>query len=119
MRHAISKHMRDFAAIIGLTRIADKPPELAVVVLGTVGYLFILAMAATSFDTTAAWLGAKRWKRLHTAGLYYLWSVFTLTCLGGAEKDPIAALSVALLLAAMALRITRRASLRARTVSVH
>jgi sulfoxide reductase heme-binding subunit YedZ len=114
-----TSHSFHFAAIIGLTRIADKPPDLAVVVLGTLGYSFILAMAATSFDATAAWLGAKRWKRLHTAGLYYLWAVFTLTCLGGAEKDPIAALSVALLFAAMALRIARRVSIRARPVSAH
>jgi hypothetical protein len=39
---------------------------------GGLGYLFILLMAATSFDRTAAWLGPRAWNVLHTVGLYYL-----------------------------------------------
>jgi sulfoxide reductase heme-binding subunit YedZ len=48
-------------------------------VLGGIGYGFIAAMAATSFDRSAAWLGARRWKRLHTVGGYYLWFIFFAT----------------------------------------
>jgi methionine sulfoxide reductase heme-binding subunit len=47
-------------------------------VFGGIAYLFIAAMTATSFDRTAAWLGAQRWKRLHTVGAYYIWGIFML-----------------------------------------
>jgi methionine sulfoxide reductase heme-binding subunit len=115
-----TSHGFHFSAIITLTRVSAEPPQLVTVVLGSLGYLFILAMAATSFDATAAWLGARRWKRLHATGLYYLWVVFTLTSLGGAaDGDPLAALSLALLSTAMALRFGRRIALRARPVAAH
>jgi sulfoxide reductase heme-binding subunit YedZ len=100
-----TSHMVHFAAIITVTRMTPERPNLVVVLLGGLGYAFILAMAATSFDTTAAWLGPRRWKRLHTAGIYYLWSVFTLTALGGAIHDPLALVSVALLASALLLRL--------------
>jgi DMSO/TMAO reductase YedYZ heme-binding membrane subunit len=48
-------------------------------VAGGIGYLVVAAMAATSFDRTAAWLGPRRWRRLHTTGVYYLWGVFLAT----------------------------------------
>ena len=38
--------------------------------------LAIAAMTATSFDRSAAWLGPRRWKRLHTTGVYYIWIIF-------------------------------------------
>jgi hypothetical protein len=50
-----------------------------VVVLGGVGYAFVVAMTATSFDRSAAWLGARRWQRLHTAGVWYLWTIFVVS----------------------------------------
>jgi hypothetical protein len=45
-------------------------------ILGGLGYGFVAAMTATSFDRTAARLGARRWQRLHTAGGWYLWFIF-------------------------------------------
>jgi len=110
-----TSHTFHLAAIIALTRASEDGPHLVTLVLGGLGYLFILAMAATSFDVTAAWLGARRWKRLHTTGVYYLWLVFALTSLGGVDKDPLAAVALALLVAAMALRLGRRLALRPRT----
>jgi methionine sulfoxide reductase heme-binding subunit len=100
-----TSHTVHFAAIIALTRVSQERPDLVVVLLGGLGYAFILAMAATSFDKTAAWLGRKRWKRLHTAGVYYLWSVFMLTALGGVMHDPLSLFSVTLLAAALLLRL--------------
>src|SRR6266550_9097248 len=41
-------------------------------VFGGIGSAFITAMAATSFDRTAAAIGARAWRRLHIAGGYYL-----------------------------------------------
>jgi sulfoxide reductase heme-binding subunit YedZ len=48
----------------------------AATILGGVAYVFVAAMVATSFDASAAWLGPRRWRLLHTGGLYYLWVVF-------------------------------------------
>jgi sulfoxide reductase heme-binding subunit YedZ len=41
-----------------------------------IAYVFIVLLALTSFDRTAAWVGPRRWKILHTAGIYYLWISF-------------------------------------------
>ena len=45
-------------------------------VAGGLAYVFIALMTLTSFDATAAWLGARRWRRLHTVGAYYVWIIF-------------------------------------------
>ena len=100
-----TSHTVHFAAIIGLTRVTPERPDLVVLLLGGVGYAFILAMAATSLDTTAAWLGPRRWKMLHTCGVYYIWSVFALTSFGGVMRDPLSVVSVALLASALLLRL--------------
>jgi methionine sulfoxide reductase heme-binding subunit len=100
-----ASHTVHFAAIIGLTRVSPERPDLVVLLLGALGYAFILAMTATSFDTTAAWLGPRRWKMLHSCGVYYIWSVFTLTSLGGVTHDPLSVVSVALLASALLLRL--------------
>jgi methionine sulfoxide reductase heme-binding subunit len=73
-------------------------------VTGGLAYLFIVLMAATSFDGAVRWLGAKRWRLLHLAGLYFLWISF-LTTFG--KRIPMSSgyiLPVAMLLAALALR---------------
>jgi len=46
------------------------------IVLAGTAYLFIAAMTATSFDRTAAWLGARRWRLLHLVGGWYIWLSF-------------------------------------------
>lgn len=48
-------------------------------VFGGIGYVFILAMAATSFDRTAAAIGPRAWRVLHTSGIYYLWFQFMVS----------------------------------------
>jgi sulfoxide reductase heme-binding subunit YedZ len=103
-----TSHTVHFAAILALTRMSARRPDPVVLLLGGLGYLFILVMVATSFDGTAAWIGARHWKRLHTTGIFYVWTVFVLTYLGNAAKDPRAAVSVFLLLAAIAFRLARR-----------
>src|SRR6202035_2486087 len=42
-------------------------------VFGGIGYAFIIAMAATSFDHTALAIGPRAWRILHLVGGYYLW----------------------------------------------
>lgn len=50
--------------------------SVAMYVLTGVGYVFIVAMAATSFDSTARLLGPTAWRWLHVIGSYYLWLSF-------------------------------------------
>ena len=75
-------------------------------VAGGIGYLFVAAMAATSFDRTAAWLGPRRWRHLHTTGVYYLWFVFFATFAPRAFAAPAFYATITLvLLAALGLRL--------------
>lgn len=47
--------------------------------MGGIAYAFLFALAATSFDRSAAWVGARNWKVLHTVGSYYIWLIFVVT----------------------------------------
>jgi DMSO/TMAO reductase YedYZ heme-binding membrane subunit len=58
-------------------------------VVGGIGYVLIAAMTATSFDRSAAWLGPRRWRRLHTIGAYYVWLVFFLSFAPRALSSPL------------------------------
>ncbi|WP_204319705.1 hypothetical protein, partial [Klebsiella pneumoniae] len=46
------------------------------IVSGGLAYLFIAAMAATSFDRSAAWIGPRAWRQLHWTGGHYIWISF-------------------------------------------
>ena len=72
--------------------------------VGELGYVFIIAMTATSFDTTAAWLGLRAWKVLHTTGSWYLWLVFLSSYLSRAVHQPQYWVGVAVVLGALAVR---------------
>jgi len=74
-------------------------------VTGGLAYVFIVLMAATSFDGAVRWLGVRRWRLLHVAGLYFLWVSFLITF---GKRIPMSSgylLPVAMLLVAMALRL--------------
>jgi DMSO/TMAO reductase YedYZ heme-binding membrane subunit len=75
---------------------------------GTIGYAVILAMAVTSFDRPAAWLGRRAWNALHTVGSFYVWGVFLISFLGRALRMPGYWLPVGLAVAAMAIRVVAR-----------
>ncbi len=86
-------------------------------VTGGLAYLFIALLAATSFDRAVATLGPKNWKRLHTLGLWLLWISFVVT---NGKRIPASALysfPVALLFAALALRIWAAVRRRPSTVT--
>ncbi len=82
---------------------------VAASVFGGIGYLFVLAMALTSFDRTAAWLGPRRWARLHTLGVYYLWLIFALSYVPRAfVESPAYAPLAAGVIATLVLRLVYR-----------
>ena len=73
-------HACHAAALVAFARIAPatfhEQADPAMFVFGGLAYLFIIAMAATSFDRTAAWLGPRRWRLLHLVGGYDIWLTF-------------------------------------------
>ena len=87
-------------------------------VTGGLANLFIVLMAATSFDGAVRWLGAKSWKLLHTAGIYFLWISFLITF---GKRIPMSGgylLPVTMLVAALVLRLwTQRLGLPQPVVS--
>ena len=91
-------------AIIGLA-ILTSDPSLSNNHGGNLGYFFIIAMTATSFQPTAALLGHRNWKILHTVGMYYLWLAFIYSFSHGLEKSVVIYLPfVSLLAIAILLR---------------
>jgi methionine sulfoxide reductase heme-binding subunit len=87
-------------------------------VFGGIGYAFIIAMTATSFDRTAAAIGPRAWRVLHLTGGYYLWFQFMVSFGRRAPDMPLYTLFLIPLLAVMALRLIAMTSARsARTAS--
>jgi sulfoxide reductase heme-binding subunit YedZ len=81
-------------------------------VFGGIGYAFIIAMTATSFDRTAAALGPRAWRMLHLTGGYYLWFQFMVSFGKRIPGMPLYAMFLVPLLAVMALRLIAMASAR-------
>jgi sulfoxide reductase heme-binding subunit YedZ len=73
-------------------------------VTGGIAYLFILLMAATSFDRSAAWLGPRAWRVLHVAGVHYIALSFLVAFGMRVPANLAYALPVAVLLALYLLR---------------
>lgn len=96
--------------LLGILMVARLSPDFSVdpatAILAGFGYALLYAMAATSFDGAVAWLGRRRWQRLHKFGMYYLWAIFAISYLPRALLEsawywP----TVVLLVGALALRI--------------
>lgn len=79
---------------------------------GSVGYLFIVLMALTSFKTTARMIGHKAWKALHVTGMWLLAAVFTYS---NFKRIPLSAwyvLPFGLMCAAIAVRLVAKWALK-------
>ena len=112
-------HFIHLAAIVSLAWLDKalfwKLTNLGTIVLAGAAYRFIAAMAATSFDRTAAWLGPRKWRLLHLVGGWYIWISFAVAIGKRVPLDrfywPMAALILAaglVRLAAMWRRNRRR-----------
>jgi DMSO/TMAO reductase YedYZ heme-binding membrane subunit len=86
-------------------------------IFGGVGYAFIIAMAATSFNRSAAAIGLRAWRILHTTGVYYLWFQFMVSFGMRIPQMPNYVWFLTPLLAVMGLRIAA-ALLRRRRLRV-
>jgi hypothetical protein len=88
-------------------------------IFGGIGYAFIVAMTATSFDRSAALIGPRAWRILHLSGGYYLWLQFMVSFGKRIPDMPLYALFLIPLLLVMAVRLIAMASARTpRTVRV-
>jgi methionine sulfoxide reductase heme-binding subunit len=79
-------------------------------VFGGVGYAFIIAMAATSFDRAATAIGPRAWRILHLTGGYYLLFQFMVSF--GKRIPDMPLYGLIPLLAVMALRLIAMVSAR-------
>src|SRR5207237_10483086 len=75
---------------------------------GLIGYLFIVLITATSFDRSAAWIGRRNWKIVHTVGAHYLWLAFVIAFGKRALADPFYWPFLIVLLAIMVVRLVAR-----------
>jgi methionine sulfoxide reductase heme-binding subunit len=81
-------------------------------IFGGIGYAFIIAMTATSFDRIATAVGPRAWRMLHLTGGYYLWFQFLVSFGKRIPGMPLYSLFLIPLLAVMALRLIAMASAR-------
>ncbi|WP_314947826.1 hypothetical protein [Bradyrhizobium cosmicum] len=74
-------------------------------IFGGIGYAFVIAMSATSFDRSAALIGPRAWRALHLVGGYYLWFQFMVSFGKRVPAMQLYAAFLIPLLAVMALRL--------------
>jgi methionine sulfoxide reductase heme-binding subunit len=115
-------HAYHLAALVALGQVRGDPyllaeSQLAGVLGGGFGYLMLAALTATSSDAAVAWMGRRRWKALHTFGMYVLAVIFVFTFAGAAvETGSLVRLAfAALVLLAFALRLAAGLAHRLRT----
>ena len=84
-------------------------PDPLTLIVGGGAFVALYAMVLTSTDAAVRRLGPVRWRRLHAAGLYWLWFVYTFTYVGrlSRARDFFAVFAL-LCVAALAVRIAGR-----------
>ena len=102
-------HFIHLGAILALASVDRalfwKLTNITTIVLAGTAYLFIAAMAATSFDRTAAWLGPRKWRLLHLLGGWYIWISFAIAVGKRVPLDSFYWPMAALVLAAAVVRL--------------
>lgn len=73
-------------------------------VSGGLAYVFIIAMAATSVDRTAAMIGRRAWRLLHAAGAWYIWISFVVAY---GKRVPLSAFYWAFFAVVVAMAVVR------------
>ncbi len=101
-------HTIHLGALIMALWTARFMPEPVVIVFGGAAYILMFAMAFTSNSAAMKRMG-KWWKRLHLAGIHYLWLIFLFAYSGRITQPDTRLLgitTVAIILAAGAIRFT-------------
>lgn len=78
------------------------------IITGSIGYVFIGLLAATSFDRMVAWLGPKLWQRIHIIGTWTICIFFFFTNGKRIPGSNWYLLPVAILFAAVIVKLAAR-----------
>lgn len=78
---------------------------IATLVGGGFAYALIIAMTATSFNSTAMMIGPRAWKILHTLGAWYIWVVFFQSFAKRSVGDPFYIPFALIVAAALVIRL--------------
>ncbi len=108
-------HLVHGAAIVTLAvRTGGGSLTARVIGLGSAGviYGFILFMLVTSFDRTAAWVGPRVWKAVHTIGGNLIYLTFLATYGRKVAESLVYLPQVVVLLVVLGLRLARRARIK-------
>jgi len=97
------------AALTTYSLVRGEGPNTVTLVVGGGAFVTLYALVLTSNDAAVRRLGARRWRRLHVFGLYYLWFVFTFSYVGrlANARDFFAVFALACV-AALGVRIVGR-----------
>jgi methionine sulfoxide reductase heme-binding subunit len=101
-------HVYHGLALVGL-HIITHGQHPQILPLAVLGYVFLTAMAVSSFQPTAKAIGRRAWRILHMAGMHYFWLAFALEYVFRAFQNWIYFLFALLVLAAMAIRLWTKA----------
>lgn len=117
-----ASHALHLAALVALAR-ADSGlfwtlTNPTTLVLAGAAYLLLAAMTATSFDRTAAWLGARKWRLLHLVGGWYIWITFAVAIGKRLPLGPVYWTMMLLLIAAAIVRLVAMSRRSRRTRSI-
>ncbi|MFN2378237.1 MAG: hypothetical protein ABR538_17035 [Candidatus Binatia bacterium] len=74
-------HLVHLALVLSYLQASGRDLDPSRAAGGVLGYVLVVAMMLTSSDAAVATFGAHNWRRLHRAGLWYLWVAFLLTYL--------------------------------------
>ncbi|MBR0799318.1 hypothetical protein JQ615_28420 [Bradyrhizobium jicamae] len=109
-----ASHAIHAAAIVWFAKVDPagfaQATSVASYIFGGIGYAFVIALTATSFDRTAAMLGMRAWRALHLTGGYYLLLQFTVSFGKRIPEMPLYVLFLIPLAAVLALRLIGMAS---------
>lgn len=103
-------HTVHLFALAVFLKLGEETRTATTLIGGGLAYALLYAMAATSTDAAMRRLG-RNWKRLHSAGIHYLWLIFTLSYAGRIiEPDSriTGLIGLSLALGALGLRIAAR-----------
>jgi methionine sulfoxide reductase heme-binding subunit len=91
-----------------------RPVTPLVLVFGSIGFFFIAAMAVTTFPKPARAIGPAGWRRLHTAGTWFIALVFAVDFL--LKPSRFTEIAIGPFAAALALALVLRVSAMTRKV---
>jgi len=113
-------HTIHLLSLVALYQVAESfrtSLDASTIVGGGLAYVFLYLMTATSFDTTAAMIGRRAWKILHTTGMHYIWFIFFISYTPRMLITSVVyAPFLILLVTGLGLRIAARVRVRPRVV---